>query len=129
NSARIVLGFAVAFVAVGVGLGAYATADRQPGRPTISIERIDSDSVRVEIRAEGLRSSDWYDALLRGYGDSSTTDGIFLASARFSPGQDGTLDWKARVQVPPDKGGKPVTRVLVTVARDTPVDTRSCAVD
>src|SRR3954453_11361252 len=33
NSARIVLGFAVAFVALGVGLGAYATANRQPGRP------------------------------------------------------------------------------------------------
>jgi hypothetical protein len=126
---RRVLAAGVIAVALGVGLGAYATTNRQPGRPMISIERVDADSVRVEISAEGLPSTDWYDALLRGYSDVRGADGVFLASARFSPGQDGKLDWKARVEVPTDEGGKPITRVLVTVARDKPVDLKSCVMN
>jgi hypothetical protein len=130
NAARVVLAAGVVMVALGVALGAYATANRAPGRPTISIDRVDRESVRVEITADGLPSADWYDALLRGYSDSSKKGiGVFLASARFSPGQDGKVDWTARVQVPADDAGKPITRILVTVARDAPVDTKSCADD
>src|SRR5438876_1015639 len=97
------------------GLGAGTIA----GAATFVAVGVGTESVRVEITAERLPSSDWYDAVLRSYSDSvSVADGVFLASVRFSPGQDGKLDWKARVQVPPDRAGKTITRVLVTVARD-----------
>jgi len=115
-------------VALGVGLGTYATTNRQPGRPTISVERVNPGSVRVEITAEGLPSADWYEAFVRGYTDSSViTDGVFLSGAQFSPGQDGKLDWKARVQVPRDRDGRPITRVIVTVGHNNaPPDATSC---
>jgi hypothetical protein len=128
NAGRLVLGGGVVAVALGVGLGAYATTNRQPGRPTISVARINPGSVQVEITADGLPSADWYEAWVRGYTDSSViTDGVFLAGAQFSPGQDGKLDWKAEVQVPPDRDGKPVTRVIVTVGHNNaPPDATSC---
>ena len=104
NNGRRILGAGVIAVALGVGLGTYATTNRQPGKPTIAIERVNDESVRVEITAEGLPSSDWYDAVLRGYSDSSVeTDGVFLASARFSP-----LNPRTHEDPPPDRAGKPI---------------------
>jgi len=130
NQGKRLLAAGVVAVALGVGLGAYATTNRQPGRPTISLERVNNESASVQITAEGLPSVDWYEAVLRGYSDSSVeTDGVFLASARFSPGQDGKLAWKTRFHIPPDVNGKEITRVLVTVARDTLVDKKNCDLD
>jgi hypothetical protein len=134
NNARPVLAVGVIAVALGVALGAYATVSRQPGRPTITITRVDKESVMIEITAEGQPSRIWFDALLRGYPDTAS-DGVFLASARFSPGQDGKVDWKERVELPAtvDTGkaaaGSPITRVLVTVARNKAVPTKACAID
>jgi|SRR5579862_4143733 len=126
---RVLLVVAVIAVAAGVGLGVYATADRQPGQPTIVLQRVNDESVRVEITAEGLPSDAWFAAVLTGYSDSTVdTNGVFLASARFSPGQDGKLDWQERFDVPAARDGKPITRVLVTIARDEPVRANNCTV-
>ena len=129
NAARLMLGAGVVAVALGVGLGAYATTNRQPGRPTISLKRIDKQSVRVEITAEGLPSTTWYEAFVRGYGDEPDSPEFFLVSARFSPGQDGKVDWKTRFHMPAKIEDTKLTRILVMVQRDNLVPRKNCVED
>jgi hypothetical protein len=81
-------------VSAGVGLGATATSAREPGRPKIEVKRVDDKTILVEISAEGLPSDDWFEASVSGYDDSYAPESqVALVTARFSPGQDGKLDW------------------------------------
>jgi hypothetical protein len=112
-------------VALGVALGAIATTLREPGRPGIQVDRVDDSSVRVQISAEGLQSDAWYEASIRGYGDDLAAydapvderkrkTPVDLLTARFSPGQDGKLDWSARISTA-DSSGTKIGRILVRV--------------
>jgi hypothetical protein len=100
NGARLILAAAVVAVALGVGLGAYATTDRRPGVPAINVDAIGNGSVRVEITAEGLPSSDWYEALVVGERESGDPDAMLLGAGRFSPAQNGRVDWKMVMDFP-----------------------------
>jgi hypothetical protein len=112
------LGVGIAAVAVGVAIGAFATTDRKPGRPTIQVERIDRSSLRVQITSEGFPSRTWFEAVVEGFGDAEKTAVVPLATGRFSPGQDGKIDWKVRVYVPPVFKGTKIERLRVLVQRD-----------
>lgn len=123
------LALGVVAVAAGVGVGASATILRAPGRPTITLQRLDADSVQIEITADGLASSDWYEAIVSAYktAKDGTTTNTTLAGARFSPGQDGTVDWKARIAFPAKSTKR--TRLLVRVQKDSLVKDRDCNTD
>jgi hypothetical protein len=144
----VILCVGVGFIAGGVGVGAYATANRQPGRPSIEVTRVDASTINVQITAEGLGSNDWFEADVVGYPeDTTTTSGpsngnrgcprkgtatsedkcfqpvvvdVPLAAARFSPGQDGKLDWKQLIDVDTfshgGTTGLTIARVQVRVA-------------
>jgi hypothetical protein len=104
-------------VAAGVGLGATATSARVPGKPTIQVSRLDDKSVRVQITGEGLASNLWYETAIRGY-DAAGKDFEALGAARFSPGQDGKLNWTLRVNIADTKEVK-IERLLIAVARES----------
>src|SRR5205823_9010822 len=82
----------------------------------------DPTTVRVQILGEGLASDVWYEASVRGYGELGPAFAP-LAAARFSPGQDGKLDWSVRVNVADtdigDKQPLKIGRLLVSVSRGT----------
>jgi hypothetical protein len=126
RAATVFLVIGVVAVAAGVGVGAVATSRRDPGRPTIAVERLDAASIRVQISAEGLESDAWYEATVLGYPDDlagyRTTGShppskkpVDLLTVRFSPNQDGKLDWSARISTA-DSGETKIGRVLVRVA-------------
>jgi hypothetical protein len=113
-----VLAVGVLAIALGVGLGAYATTNRQPGRPTIKISRVpDAQAVVVHITAEGLSSDAWYELRIDGFPDAFDRNhsSIELVAARFSPGQDGKLDWSETIGTT-DLERTKIARVLVRVA-------------
>jgi hypothetical protein len=126
-AAVIVLGVGVGVVAGGVAVGAFATAKREPGRPFIQVERVDRSSLRVEISGDGLSTKDWFEAKVDGFDDDASTV-VPLAAGRFSPGQDGNLDWKARFQMPPKFGGATITRLRVQVQKNH-IAASSCDTD
>jgi hypothetical protein len=124
---RVATGFliiGVLAVSAGVALGVVATSDRKPGRPQIEVMRVDDKTILVKISAEGLPSNDWYEASVSGYDDLYTASSeVPLVTARFSPGQDGKLDWTHRVNavdgipVPVNgMGTTKISRVLVRLA-------------
>lgn len=127
--ARVLLAVGVVSVAAGVAVGSFATIARRPGRPTIVLQRFDRSSVRIEVTADGLASSDWYEAIVTQYtpdergGETATT----LAAARFSPGQNGKLDWKERIAYPSSSPAD--ARLLVRVAKDRLVRETDCNTD
>jgi hypothetical protein len=112
----VFLTIGVVAVAAGVALGATATSAREPGRPTIEVKREDEQTLRVEISGEGLASDDWYEAAVDGWNEALTGKPVNLATARFSPGQDGKLAWSARINAA-DSGQLKIARILVRVAR------------
>src|SRR5439155_18537017 len=111
------LALGVVFVAAGVGCGIVATTLREPGRPTLGIERLDAESIRISVQAEGLSSDAAYEARVDGF-DEAGDFLIDLAAAKFSPSQRGELDWSQRIAVPATARGQPLTRVQVWVAKD-----------
>ena len=119
------LGAGIIAVAVGVGVGAFATTDRKPGRPTIQVERVDASSVSVRITSDGFPSRTWFEAIVEGFGDTERTPVVPLAAGRFSPGQDGKIDWKVRVYIPTVFKGTKIERLRVLVQRDRVV-TNNC---
>ena len=124
-----ILAVGVVAVAAGVAVGAFATIAREPGRPTIVLDRVDKDSIRVEVTGDGLGSSDWYEAIVTEYlpDQQGTETPTTLAGARFSPGQDGKLDWKARIAYPAST--PPQARLLVRVQKDKLVRDSDCNTD
>lgn len=121
-----VLGFGVLLVVAGVACGIIATTRREPGRPTLGADRIDTESIRVTVRADGLSSDTSFD--MEAYGmDKKDAYVATLATARFSPSQRGELDWSLRIAVPPKWQNKRISRVQVWVAPDVPSGKRSSA--
>lgn len=115
--ATYALAIGVALVAAGVGCGIVATTLREPGRPTLSIERVDSESIRVGVQAEGLSSDAAFEARIDGF-DEAGDFLVDLGAAKFSPSQRGALDWSQRIAVPATARGHALTRVQVWVAKD-----------
>jgi hypothetical protein len=115
--ATFALAVGVVFVAAGVGSGIVATTLREPGRPTLGIERVDAESIRISVQAEGLSSDAAFEARVDGFNDKGDFL-IDLAAAKFSPSQRGTLDWSQRIAVPPRADGQRLTRVQLWVAKD-----------
>jgi hypothetical protein len=120
-----ILGAGVILVSLGVGIGAYATTNRHAGRPTIHVARVDDSSISVVVSGDGLASDDWFEAIVEGYTANPPGKKTELAAARFSPGQDGKLDWKERIQVPKKFAGSDITYLLVRVRRNNPVEGRA----
>jgi hypothetical protein len=86
----------------------------------IEVRRVDDKTILVEISAEGLQSDDWYEAAIGGYNENETGR-VELVTARFSPGQDGKLEWKHRISAADspktEKRAKiKIRRILVRVA-------------
>jgi hypothetical protein len=125
----LVLAAGVVAVAAGVAVGAFATIAREPGRPTIVLQRVDKESVRVEITGDGLASSDWYEAIVTELSDlpQSGPAPPPLAEARFSPSQNGKLDWKARIDYPAST--PTTTYLLVRVQKDRLLRDTDCKTD
>lgn len=101
-----------------------ATINRVPGRPSINVERVDADSAKVDITAEGLPSNDWYEALVRAYRTDSA-EVVPLAAARFSPAQDGNLSRSIRFKLPKEAADE-MLHILVLVQRDKVVGRADC---
>jgi hypothetical protein len=118
NLLPLLLLLGIVAVATGVGIGAYATIDRRPGRPKIEVVRLDDRAALVSISAEGLPSNSWYEASVEAYADKGPPWSYLgsLARARFSPGQDGKLEWNEQVSLSKIQS-KRVGRVEVRVAR------------
>ena len=116
-AAPVALAIGIVAVASGVVLGAYATTHRQPGRPTIEIVRTDPSSIGVRVTSAGFPSRTWFEAVVEAYDDPETTD-LKLATGRFSPDQDGRINWNVRVRVPRKIKGQKVEWVRVLVQRD-----------
>src|SRR5215216_4331245 len=93
------------------------TTSRQPGRPDIEIVRADSSSVRARVTSDGFPARTWFEARVDGFAASSKRP-IFLAAGRFSPDQDGAIDWNVRVYVPSKWHGRKIDRLRVVVQRD-----------
>lgn len=116
-----VLGLGVLSTVAGVVMGATATADRKPGHPAIKVTRLDDATVRVHVTGDGLPSNDTYNMEIDGYGERAASDpGPYteLLAARFSPGQDGKLDWTEEVNVSPSTTAQTISRILVWITRE-----------
>jgi hypothetical protein len=114
---RFFLVVGVLAVSAGVAMGAIATSAREPGQPTIKVQRLDDKTIRVQISGEGIASDDWYEAAVAGYDDDYTgASRVDLATSRFSPGQDGNLNWSVRINTD-DSGKTKIARVLIRVSR------------
>ena len=134
---RLVLVLGVLSIGAGVAFGVAATTQREPGRPTVDVDRVDESSIQVRITADGLPSNTWYEAIIEGF--SYTDPGVRakLAVARFSPGQDGRLVWSQRMALPKTvpgrvgarggtSNGMEITGVLIRVQRDTVAAETDC---
>jgi hypothetical protein len=116
----------VAAIVAGVVMGVAATVNREPGRPSIALERLNKDSIKVTVTADGLASSASYDARIEGYHQTPAPDGrkptqVFIESlvlARFSPAQDGDLEWERVVDISPPTTTLPINYVQVIVAKE-----------
>ena len=109
--------------AVGAGVvgGVTATANRDTGHPTIAVSRAGEDGVKISVTADGLPSNTKYEARVEGYYQLPGQEGIQtfvdnLTSARFSPRQDGRLEWSHVVDISP-ANARPINYVLVIVAK------------
>jgi hypothetical protein len=125
----LLLGFGVVLVGVGLALGIISTTRREPGRPSVRVDRVDADSIRVTVRGQGWKSNASFEARVDAY-DAPGNWLTDLMLARFSPNQSGDLNWSERIFLPRSwtlpgvktKKGKPararVARVQVNVDRD-----------
>jgi hypothetical protein len=83
----------------------------------LGIERLDAESIRVSVQAEGLSSNAAFEARIDAFDDMGNFL-IDLGAARFSPSQRGDLDWSQRIALPATVHGHPVRRVQLWVAKD-----------
>jgi hypothetical protein len=116
----------VVAVAAGVVVGVYATAKREPGRPTIAVARTGEDAVRVSVTANGLASENKFDIRVEGYSqEPAAQEGrqpksrfvLNLLSARFSPEQSGELEWSHVINIAPPLESLSINYLQVIVAK------------
>jgi hypothetical protein len=106
-------------VATGVVCGVYATVKREPGRPAISVERVNESTLRVAVTGEGLAAGAKFEGRIEAY-NQTTGNGKQsfigpLVSARFSPQQNGHLKWERLVDIS-SPGEQHINYVQVIVA-------------
>lgn len=128
----LVLTLAVLCVSVGVVLGVSAAVVRAPGRPAIALARSSTATVTVQVTAEGLASTTSYEARVEGWNQRGANGSraklvASLLTGRFSPGQDGKLNWRHAVNISTQRARPRINYLLVAVSKDAG-DAGSCVV-
>lgn len=123
-AAPFVLMSGVLCVAAGVVIGVWATVDRAAGRPGIAVERINTDTVKVTVTADGLAAGTSYETRVEGWHQGLaplTTQATLVAplvAGRFSPNKDGNVVWPQAVSIARPTGTPTIDYLLIVVAND-----------